>query len=105
MGGGSEHNYNLYQGQLDDTVLSCLQKLIDKCDNNNIKMSSLIQENQRFADKSERLQAQVKRLKKEKFALNEKYKFLKAQLNKTVVKSVSGNGSSSPLKQNLLNNK
>ena len=101
----SNCNYNQYQGQLHDTLLDCLQKLIDKCDNNNIKMSSLIQENQRFADKSERLQAQVKRLKKEKFVLNEKYKFLKAQLNSTLVKSVSGNGSSSRLKQNLRNNK
>ena len=100
-----QHNYNLYQGQLDDTVLSCLQKLIDTCDNKNIKMSSLIQENQRFADKSERLQAQVKRLKNEKFALNEKYKFLKAQLNKSAVKSMSGNFSSSSAKQNLLSNK
>ena len=103
--GGSEHNYNLYQGQLDDTVLSCLQKLIDTCDNKNIKMSSLIQENQRFADKSERLQAQVKRLKNEKFALNEKYKFLKAHLNKSAVKSASSNHTSSPANPNVVSNK
>ena len=103
--GGSEHNYNLYQGQLDDTVLSCLQKLIDSCDNKNIKMSSLIQENQRFADKSERLQAQVKRLKNEKFALNEKYKFLKAHLNKSAVKSASSNHTSSPANPNVVSNK
>ena len=105
LGGTSDHNYNLYEGQLDDTLLGCLQKLIDSCDNKNIQMSSLTQENQRFADKSERLQAQVKRLKNEKFALNEKYKFLKAQLNKSAVKSMSGNFSSSSAKQNLLSNK